>query len=454
MDVNILNNKPIRSTIISDFDRPAVPAWMGWFVIGIVCIQMALNFSRHTIIFKAYDVTKYMSLLNYILFTCLCIFASGRFRVLLRDKYFTLFLLFLINGAFVDCVIASTQYQQPLLGILRTIFRFGGLLVFPILYLTMDERMFRRLIKALVILGCFGAFFSIVLKCIPSLAESIVQEGRIKERFGRIRLPILFDSMVYFIFFYSLVKMVKFKNIAWGAMWAVLFYVICFIGMTRQIILSFTGTMLFFFAFRFRIRESLVIFTILLFLLGVTLVVSPDAVDLFDNTIDSVINSSSEGHRNIAVRKDAVAFYWEQLQKTHYLGFGRISTVHGGTNPILAEISRGAGGGGLVTTDIGLIGSFCQYGFGLLLIVIAAYYYAFSDIRRVISRCSQRDYAVLAAIELLLIAEILRLGPFFSFEFCAFYGSLWLFIVAYYSKLYKVQEEYEKIALCNCTVPY
>lgn len=415
---------------VCDLSRPAVPAMFRRLIILVICIEMGHYFGKQMRIFEPIDLTLYLSLFNYILFVGVCVFAPGRLRHLVRDKYFILLVLFLINCAFVDFISATLLYDQPLSGILRTTFRYGGLLVYPILFMAIDERLFCRLVKTLILLGCIGAVVTMVLRYRPDLAETLLVDKWKAERFDRIRLPILFEFPVYILFFISFIKTVKYKSAAWGAVWAITVYAVFYINMTRQIMLSFLGAMLFFIVFHLRFRQRMqTLALILIFPAGLS-IFYPRIFDVFTDTVDSIIDPSTAAYDNFAIRKEAAAFYWAQFQQTDYIGFGRISLVHGERNPIRDELDREAGGRYFIA-DIGLFGSFFQYGFGLLLIIITAYGLAFLDIRRVIDRFNPREYALLVAIELLLIAEILRFGPFFSFESSAFYGSVYLFIIAY-----------------------
>jgi hypothetical protein len=424
-----------RFAVVCDLSRPVVPEWLSWLVILTLCIEMSILFAHRLRIFESLELSMYFSLWNYVILAGICLFYPTRLRYLVQDKYFILIVLFFVNCAFVDYVSAHFLYKQPLLGIVRTTFRYGGLWVYPLLFMVIDDRFFRRLINILLILGLIGALFTILLALWPNVAESLFNEKTISERLGRLRLPVLFDSMVYLIFFYSYVRMVKFKNIIWGIIWCILFFVIFYIEMTRQIMLSFLGAMLLFVAFHLRFQQKLRFFCLVLVLFVVILSTMPVAFDRFVEMINSFIDVSAEGYGQISVRQEAIAFYWEQFQKTDYVGFGRISITHGGSNPIQEEFDAELGGR-MFIDDLGLLGSFFQYGFGLLLIVVFMLVKAFKNIHFILKHSNSSDYVITSSIELLLVAEIIRLGPFFTFEYSAFIFSLYFFIISFIKERY------------------
>ena len=422
-----------------DLSCPVVPAWVSMLVIVTVAFELGLTFYHRLKIIDLEQLSVYCSLWNYLLFVGICLLYSKRLKYLVKDKYFILILLFLLNCAFVDFVSATILYHQPLVGILRTTFRYGGLLVYPLLFITVDKHRFQYVIKTMIIIGFIGAILAILLIIWPSFAESLIVKERISERFGWTRLPILFACAVYFMFFLSYVQIIKYNKYNWAWIWFLSFFVIYYINMTRQIMLSFLGAMLLFAMFHLKIRRLFKVFAFFLVITTVVLLISSEVFSVFSESINSIIDASAKDYGNVSVRKEAIEFYWDQFQQTDYVGFGRISTTHGGQNPIEGEFDAEAGGR-LFISDIGLIGSFFQYGFGLLLIVIVAYIYAFADIRRVINRVNQSDYAIITAIELLLVAEIIRLGPFFTFEDSAFFFSLYFFIISFINDKHRLKK--------------
>lgn len=428
-----LENKNNESALKSMplFVRPVLSNNISNILLVVILIEIcSASFNTLLLLNKA-DIQVYLAIINYCIFFFAALIYRKRFQKLLVDKYFILIIIFLFNCACVDLISATLLFGQPALGMLRDIVLFGGLFLYPILFLTADRIFIKKIINGILIIGTLGIALAIFVSIYQGLAELIIVPNFIFDRFDRFRITLIAAEAIHFTFFYSFVNIVIFKKYKYIFLFLPALYSIYYISMTRQVIVSFSATILLFMIIHLRAQGFIKYLIITIAALTFLVIVNPKSLTVIQQSIISLVDTRADDYKSVSTRKDALAFYFDQFEKSGYIGFGKISTIYGKRNAIQEALDV-ENGGRFFIVDLGLLGSFTQYGFVLLFIVFIFIINAFKDLCFILKYCRPCDYPIVMTIELVLFAEVFRLGPFFTFTFSAFHFIFYFFLLRFY----------------------
>jgi len=127
-----------------------LPGRLSWMFIPFLFFGVFFSESFFKLrIFEEMDGNLLASAMCWAVLAGAILLYRGRLAFLLNDYYFICILIFMLNLLIVDYFSATLLYDQPVMGAGRDLFRHGVLLVYPILFLLIDKRLFFRVIRAL-----------------------------------------------------------------------------------------------------------------------------------------------------------------------------------------------------------------------------------------------------------------------------------------------------------------
>jgi len=373
----------------------------------------------------------YANILCYALFGVVVLWRGARLRLLLSDTYAQIVLLSYCATVIPNILSAYILYSQPLMGIIRTFFWYGGwALLLALVLWGPDVVLAFRLLRVFALLGVVAAAFACVVALFPGLRALLVSDTVVSERFGLTRIIILPGPVQFALYFYlaSLlyVKQDRAKALQFIFCVIVTFAYIFFVCLTRETILA-TCVVLVYFALRYlpeRIRRGHI-------LIGLSLVLvilyAAGGFSIVKRSVQSAYEGHSGDVSSFNSRVDSIRYSWNQLRETGYVGTGKISTVHGGRNPIRDAFEAGE----VNWVDVGILGTVGLYGIPVLLLVAAAFWKSFKDVALIRdSSLAPPMVASAIAIELFILANILEFGVTFFHEVTAYYYALVFFVLS------------------------
>ena len=377
-------------------------------------------------------LTFLANVICYVLLFVVFAFYGSRIRFLLKNSYARIIVLSYCATVIPNVLSAYMLYQQPLMGVIRTFFWYGGgafLLALILWGPRMDLAL--RLVQIFVFFGVVAAIFGCLVTLFPGLRFLIAEEA-VSERFGLTRVLIL-PQAVQFAFYFCLVSLCNsrldrvraFKLIA---CLIVTFFSIFFINLSRQAIIA-TCIVLMYFVIRY-LKEQIKMGHLLI-ILGMILVLlfSVGSFDIVNESVRGAYEGDYSYRNSFDVRLKGISFFWNQLRHSGYVGTGKISTVHGGRNIVRDTVEED----NIYWVDIGILGTVGMYGFPAALLVVVAFWKSFRDIT-LIKRHGTSPYmtTIGVAIELFLLTEMMKWGRSPFYESAAYYYSfifyvLWVF---------------------------
>lgn len=371
----------------------------------------------------------------YVLLFVVFAFYSSRIRFLLKNSYAQIIILSYCATVIPNVLSAYMLYGQPLMGVIRTFFWYGGwAFLLALILWGADVNLALRLVHVFVLLGVVAAILGCLVTLFPGLRFLITEEA-ISERFDLTRINIL-PQAVQFAFYFCLVSLCslglnKARAFKLIACLIVTFFSIFFINLSRQAIIA-TCIVLTYFTIKYLRKQMEMRY--LLIILGVILagLFSVGFFDIVEQSVSSAYERGGYGGyayyvKSFNVRIEGIRFFWNQLRETNYIGTGKISTTHGDRNIILDVHEEDR----INWTDIAIFGTLGMYGFPAILLVVIAYWKSFRDInliRRYSSSLSMLTIAI--TIELFLLAGIIQWGMSPFYETAAYYYSFIFFVLS------------------------
>lgn len=369
--------------------------------------------------FEAIDLKVWAGFLSWGGFVCVFCFRYHSFGKVCRDPVCVCIILFMLNLIIVSYINGVLVYGQPLLGIVRSLVRWGGLAIYPtLLMLGNVPELEKRIIRFFLIIGVAAMALSMLTQIFDLYDVLFIRPP--VERMGIMRAPRLFIRIAVFSLFFFIVHC--FHNRSLNRLWflplaGMIFYVIVFAILSRRHIILIPIVLIYFvirmLPFHISCKVLLSCMAIILLLFLSTPPFYAYMVEYGSDLWDTFVDPRSRGYGLADVRVAGLQYYWDYFKQSNYIGFGKISTIHGDiTNPIAVALS--AEHSGMYLADLGIIGALFQWGFSGLLILGASLYVCF---RRIyfIKRYGLLEQRLLAiTLELCFIFEFCRLGPFWA----------------------------------------
>lgn len=351
----------------------------------------------------------------------------------------TLNFKWIILGLFINIIItfifgSYLIYQQPILNIFHPIFRYGGILIYPILLSVSDKHMpYEKVFRTIVFYGLIAATFFFLVYLNPSFTEYL-RPKEVSERFGSLRLGEI-SRFVHFAFCYFLACLVikiekKYLPSKWFILLGLLltFFVNVFIGLSRIYIVGLF-IVIFILAMlsnkvKFLNKTSARISLILIigFLLSYPLILNTDFANSFNANLNEVENQS------IAIRLEGINYFFQELLKTHGIGIGWVTTTDNNINNNVAIAFKRLN---YSPIDYGILGIFISYGFIGLGIYILFLIKAFTMVYRIGMEGMPQQRLIAITIGIVFISQLSTptFGDAFYWPEAAFYNGVLIFIL-------------------------
>lgn len=369
----------------------------------------------------------------YLLLFAVFAFCSSRVRFLFKNNYARIIILSYCATVIPNILSAYMLYSQPLMGVIRTFFWYGGwAFLLALILWGPDVDLALRLVHVFVFFGVVAAILGCLAVLFPSIRVALIAEEAVSERFELTRINILTQA-VQFAFYFCLVSLCnsrfgRAKSIMPVTGLVVTSVSIFFISISRQAIIA-TCIVLLYFTIKY-LRKQMRIQYLLIVLGILVLFFVAGGFDIVEQSLSSAYEGDPGDVHNVDIRLEGIRFFWNQLRDTNYIGTGKISTVHGGRNIILDAREEDK----IYWVDVGILGTVGMYGFPAVLLVVVAFWKSFRDIN-LIKRHSISPFmtTIAVAIELFLIAGILQFGRSMFYELSAYHYSFIFFVLWVFS---------------------
>lgn len=330
-----------------------------------------------------------------------------------NDFYFLAIMGIIIVASIPTFLTGTLRFGQSLIEVPRRTFLFYSMLSIYILFY--QEKSKKRIIininRAIVLVGIILLVFCIFIAFFPERGfELIDTKGRGgDERFGFIRVGLgsQFNTIIFYAGIFSIVK--TFKSIANRNRLSIVmllssgvfFYFLFFVFISRRIIIAAIATFVVFLlsyfynlSIRRRIKNSPVMTRAfvagsLLILLAVILSISFDEVGhTIRQTISSVDEEFSQKYGTVGIRMEGMSYFWREFKKTDFIGFGLITELRSELNPVTSVRYN--------FRDHGWIGTFFQFGFPGIALLLLFYRRMLKTLNSYIKYCKDGDLNLVA----------------------------------------------------------
>lgn len=369
--------------------------------------------------FEGFDLEVWAGFLSWGGFVCVLCFRYHSFGKVCRDPVCVCIVLFMLNIIIVSYLNGVLVYGQPLLGIVRSLVRWGGLAIYPtLLMLGNVPGLEKRIIRFFLIVGVASMALSMFTQ-IFDLYDVLFLKAP-EERMEIIRAPRLFMRIAVFSLFFFIVHC--FHNRSLNKLWFLLlagfiFYVIAFAILSRRHIVGIPIVLSYFIIRMLPYRTSLRILLICMAILLLLFLSIPPfyayMVEYGHNLWDTFFNPHSSSYGSAQIRVETLQYYWNYFKQSNFIGFGIVSTVHGDiTNPITAALRTEYSV--MYLADLGIVGALFGWGFLGVVILGASLYVCFRRIYFIKRYGLLEQRLLVITIELCFIFEFCRLGPFWA----------------------------------------
>jgi hypothetical protein len=285
----------------------------------------------------------------------------------------------------------------------------------------MDDQKIIKLFNLLMVLTGIACLLVIIGSMFPDV-RSWFSEGIVATRYQRVRLGTqILPNLTKLLFFYTVVMSFKGANRKLRMMWMsfslTLFWMVSFVWGTRQVVLGFIATLLFFWLFCLRSVEKVRSFvTVLIIVLIIYLFFgrgqnSTESYQYLGQLFGSISKETSDISGTIGVRIGGIEYYYEEFSKSKFIGFGMVSTTENIDNPLYIGMSSY----GFNLNDLGLVGMVFSFGFPVVIFLIVVFYRMIIDFNYAINNNRHKKIVVIAeTFRLYLI--LLRLFSFQNFH--------------------------------------
>jgi hypothetical protein len=351
-----------------------------------------------------------------------------------HSNFYTKSLVWLFFIIIIPIALTSViGLNQPLTALItRPLFFLGYLLLPFLIFLQMDDQKIIKLFNLLMVLTGIACLLVIIGSMFPDV-RSWFSEGIVATRYQRVRLGTqILPNLTKLLFFYTVVMSFKGANRKLRMMWMsfslTLFWMVSFVWGTRQVVLGFIATLLFFWLFCLRSVEKVRSFvTVLIIVLIIYLFFgrgqnSTESYQYLGQLFGSISKETSDISGTIGVRIGGIEYYYEEFAKSKFIGFGMVSTTENIDNPLYIGMSSY----GFNLNDLGLVGMVFSFGFPVVIFLIVIFYRMINDFNYTINNNRHKKIVVIAeTFRLYLISEIIYFPftkAFFFPKFSLFYG--------------------------------
>ena len=413
--------------------------------IVFICVLFYGSLSMFKL-FEEIDLFVWAGFLSWGGFVCVLCFKYHRFGKVCRDPVSVCIVLFMLNIIMVSYITGVLVYGQPLLGIVRSLVRWGGLTIYPtLLMLGNVPGLEKRIIKFLLIVGVSSMALSMFTQIFDLYDVLFIRAPY--ERMGTIRAPRLFIRIAVFSLFFFFVHCFysrSLKKLLFLLLAGMMFYVIAFAILSRRHFVLIPIMLIYFIIRNLPFHISLkILFVCMAILLLLFLSIPPFyayMVEYGSDLWDSFFDPQSSSYGSAQIRVESLQYYWNYFKQSNFIGFGKISTTRGDTtNPIAVALSEEHSG--MYLTDLGIIGVLFQWGFSGIVIVGASLYVCFRRIYFIKTYGLLEQRSLATTIELCFIFELCRWGPFWAdlyFNYVVFLLYLYL-LTAIHNRLLRTR---------------
>lgn len=404
--------------------------------------------------FEEIDLSVWAGFLSWGGFVCVFCFRYHSFGKVCRDPVCVCIVLFMLNVIIVGYLNGVLIYGQPLLGIVRSLVRWGGLMIYPTLLMLGNVPVLeKRIIKFLLIVGVSSMALSMLTQIFALYDVLFIRVP--EQRMEITRAPRIFIESAGFSLFFFIVHW--FHNRSLKKLWflllaAIIFYVMAFAILSRRHFVLIPIVLIYFIIRNLPFHIALKILLICMAILLLLFLSIPSFYDYMveygRNLWDTFFNPHSESYGSAQIRVTGLQYYWDYFKQSNFIGFGKISIKHGDiTNPIAVALNDK--NSCMVLSDLGIIGALFEWGFSGLVILGASLYVCFRRINfiKTYGLLEQRLLAI--TIELCFIFQFCRLGPFWadsSGDYMAFVLYMYL-LAANHNRLLKTGSVAETVLM-------
>ncbi len=369
--------------------------------------------------FEEINLSAWAGFLSWGGFVCVICFRYHSFGKVCHDPVCVCIVLFMLNIIIVSYLTGVLVYGQPLLGIVRSLVRWGGLVIYPtLLMLGNVPGLDKRIIKFLLIVGISSMALSMFTQTFDLYDVLFIRAPF--ERMGIIRAPRLFIRIAVFSLFFFIVHCVysrSLKKLLFLLLAGMIFYVLAFGIVSRRHIVLIPVVLSYFIirGLPFHISSKILLISMAIVLL-LFLSMPPFYAYMVEYGSDlwaTFFDPGAQGYDSVNIRLKGLQYYWNYFEQTNFIGFGYISTVHGDiANPVTAALT--AEHSVMSLGDLGIIGAIFTWGFSGAVILGASLYVCFRRIYSIKTYGLLEQRLLAITIELCFIFEFCRLGPFWA----------------------------------------
>lgn len=366
-------------------------------------------------------------------------YAVFYFRLNFQTAYFRWIIFCLFLNIILSYEFGSViYYNQTTLHLFSAIFWHGGITFYFFLMLFTKNLKPITVFNTILLYG-FAACVFINIVYFSGMAENILSKDSFGERFGDLRIQFIADQALellscYLISFFLLRKEYQYnffsKPILYFLTVIILIQTIV-VNKTRSYIIGLILTIIVVSYFAWKLKISGRIIKFLPIILTIVLLALPFYFStLKESSFVQSFNSevTSEGSKNISIRIKGIQFYFGELVKTNFMGFGWVSNKEDSPdNPIKHAITKD----NLFYVDLGFLGLFFMY--GLLGLVVCFYFYkmSFGIIKSFIENGDPQERIMAGSIGVFLILQLTTLtgNQVFYYQDTDFFYALVMFIL-------------------------
>lgn len=351
---------------------------------------------------------------------------SEPYHQVFKNKYS---LILLCALGLIFCATLLNGVFQMGLSLIEPFFRpvfYFGFLICPFIIGWSKQDNIKTVHTAIIVFATVWAILHLIAFLVPQIYLQIVEEALRNEgeRLGlnRFMSPMGIRLCWMYTYLYGVIKFTQnpSQNWKWSVLSALILFEIMFVSMLRRyfIFMILFGCLSFWLSTRNIYRKYFIVAVAVISIFGVF-----KTFPIFHTHILNLSSMAQDiGRTGGVLRLNALKYYWNEFEKTDYIGIGDYPNTR-----VRRSLSTYAQERfGFYLSDLGIFHGLLRYGFQAMILTVFAYYFMIKDSSRMIRKCETPFVNNIAKVLLLLVIwQIISIEVFiWDLNYCYYWGLL------------------------------